>query len=94
MNSKWSKRNNSLEEAMTNQVKKDGGEGDREAARRYNQKAEKFTESDAGQRAIDKGPEISGESEAREVEKAEEQGRKRAREVDPQVTRDYRSADK
>ncbi|MCB1728898.1 MAG: hypothetical protein H6988_10830 [Pseudomonadales bacterium] len=79
---------------MTNQVKKDGGEGDREAARRYNQKTEEFTESDEGQDAIDKGPQWRDEQGAKEAGKAEETGRKRAREMDPQVTRDYSNPDK
>lgn len=62
------------------------GEGDREADRHYRERTEEFVESgrveEAAQRARDQDPE--------EARKAEEQGRSRAKEKDPEVHRDYR----
>ena len=61
------------------------GEGDREADRHYREKTRDFVESgkvdEAAEKARDQDPE--------EAEKAEEAGRKRAKEVDPEVHREY-----
>lgn len=69
-----------------NKVKSDGhnqGEGDREAARRYEQSTQDFIRSGkvdpAAKKARDQNP-----AEARE---AENQGRKRSKAEDPAVTR-------
>lgn len=66
-------------------VKKGGGEGDREADRNYRERTEKFVKSgkveEAAQRAKDQDPE--------EARQAEEAGRKRAKEHDPEVHRNY-----
>jgi hypothetical protein len=71
-------------------VKKGGGEGDREADRHYRERTEKFVKSgkveEAAQKAKDQDPE-----EARE---AEEAGRKRAKELDPEVHRNYQKPSK
>ena len=67
------------------------GEGDREAARRYNDSAREFTDSDAGKRARAEKPDLS-EAERKQAERAEREGESRAREKDPQVSRDYSKA--
>ncbi len=62
------------------------GEGDREAAREYNESTRQFVESgkveDAAERAGDQDP--------AEAERAERAGIDRAKEKDPAVRRDYR----
>jgi hypothetical protein len=59
------------------------GEGNRTAARQYNEGATKT--------AREKIPDASprSEREKKEMEEAEEQGRARAKELDPAVDRDY-----
>jgi hypothetical protein len=63
---------------------KNEGEGNRTAARRYNEGAKRTTQ---------KGPPPSAapisEEERRDLEEAERAGRKRAKEADPAVQRDY-----
>ncbi|HEY8518910.1 MAG TPA: hypothetical protein VIN61_02425 [Gammaproteobacteria bacterium] len=59
------------------------GEGNRTAAREYNEAASKT----AKKPAPDAAP--RSEQEEREMERAEEQGRARAKELDPSVDRDY-----
>lgn len=64
------------------------GEGDRESARRYRKDVEEHREDhdvdDEARRAAPKSPE-----QREELEKAEKKGRKRAREEDPAIERDY-----
>jgi hypothetical protein len=67
---------------------KNQGEGDREAARRFNRKSEEFAHSRKGKNAIEEGAELS-EEEAREARRKEREGLQRAKEEDPQVVRDY-----
>jgi hypothetical protein len=69
------------------------GEGDREAARRFNEKSEAFIDSEEGKRAIDEGTDLS-EGEQQEAERKEREALKRAREKDPQVSRDYSRGEK
>ena len=69
---------------------KNQGEGDREAARRYNQDQREFVESGKVQQAAEQA---AGQDPA-EAEAAEEAGKQRAREFDPAETRDYRKPDK
>jgi hypothetical protein len=61
------------------------GEGDKEADRHYREHTREFVESgkvdEAAERARDQDPE--------EARKAEEAGRRRAKEMDPDVHRDY-----
>jgi hypothetical protein len=49
------------------------GEGNREAARRFNEQEEAFTKSGKGKQAIKKRATLS-EAEAREAKKAEQEG--------------------
>ncbi len=60
------------------------GEGNRTAARRYNENARKTAE-----RGVEEKPENLSEEERLELERAEEEGRSRAKELDPAVERDY-----
>lgn len=59
------------------------GEGNRTAARQYNEAATKT----AKKKIPDASP--RSEREEREMEEAEEKGRARAKEIDPSVERDY-----
>jgi len=77
---------------MSSELKKQG-EGDREAARRFNKEAEDFAHSKKGKRAIEEGADLSKE-EALEAERKEREGLKRAKEEDPQVVRDYTHGEK
>lgn len=61
------------------------GEGDRKAARRYNEASKKFAESGKVKEAAEKAG-TQSEKTSREAEKA---GKSRARELDPEVHRDY-----
>lgn len=63
---------------------KNEGEGNRTAARRYNEGARKTAE-----RGIQEKPENLSDEERLELERAEEEGRSRAKELDPSVDRDY-----
>lgn len=60
------------------------GEGSRTAARRYNEGARKTAEH-----GVRESPEALSDEERREIEHAEQEGRSRAKEVDPAVERDY-----
>jgi hypothetical protein len=58
------------------------GEGDYEAARRYDDKTRQYVQShDVEQAAREAAPESAGEQ--REMEQAEQQGKRRAKEEDP-----------
>jgi len=80
---------------MSNQGKvppntgKNQGEGDKESDRHYREKTENFVKSARGQEKIKHAGDVS-ESERAELEKAEEQGRKRAKEFDPEEAQDPR----
>lgn len=64
------------------------GEGNREAARHYNEKTQEFVKSGQVEEAAQKAITMS-EQEKREAEQAEEIGKARARELDPEEQRDY-----
>ncbi len=62
------------------------GEGDYKAARRYNEATKEFVEdNDVDEAARDAKPESVGEQ--RQMERAEEQGRHRAKDEDPLLDR-------
>jgi len=68
-----------------NQTQTNQGEGDREAARRYNEATREHARSaDVEQEARDAAEQDPGEAAQSEAE-----GRARARENDPEVTRNY-----
>jgi len=60
------------------------GEGNRTAARRYNEAASK-----TAQRGKMPNAEPGSEDEQKAMEEAEQEGRERAKEQDPAVSRDY-----
>ena len=68
-------------------VKQDGGEGDRESARESNRNKTEFVDSHDTEKLAEQA-EPESESEARELEKAEVEARKRAKDFDPQVERE------
>jgi hypothetical protein len=61
------------------------GEGDKEAARRYDERTREFLESGKVEEAAEK----AGEQDPQEAEEAERAGERRAREKDPAVHRNY-----
>lgn len=61
------------------------GEGDRESARRYNENTRKHVESGK----VEKAAREAGKGDPKEMEKAEKAGKKRAKELDPSVDRDF-----
>ena len=66
------------------------GEGDRESARRYNRHTREFVESEA-RRGHKLRPESGGDDvEMDELTEAEQAALDRAKEQDPQVSRDYK----
>jgi hypothetical protein len=66
------------------------GEGDRKAARRFNDAEREFVESDEGQEAIRKGPAPDTADDEAELRDAEVKAGRRARENDPEEKRDHR----
>ncbi|MFC3229261.1 hypothetical protein ACFOGJ_18585 [Marinibaculum pumilum] len=64
------------------------GEGDRESARRYNKDAREFVaDHDVSKKAKDAEKALSGK-EGSALKEAEKAGKSKAREEDPQVSRD------
>ena len=61
------------------------GEGDKEAAREYNEATRQFVESGK----VEEAAERAGGQDADEAEQAEQAGLERAKEKDPAVHRDY-----
>ena len=64
------------------------GEGDREAARHYNEKTQEFVKSGQVEEAARRAATMS-EQEKQEAEQAEEAGKAHVRELDPEEQRDY-----
>lgn len=64
---------------------KNQGEGDRESAKRYNEKTEKFVQSGK----VEKAARDAGKGDPEEMKKAEKAGKARAKELDPSVQRDF-----
>jgi hypothetical protein len=63
------------------------GEGDPEAAERFNTAERKFVKSDRGKKKIHDGPHVTAGEEG-ELEKAEQSGRAHAKEDDSGTTRE------
>jgi len=59
------------------------GEGNREAARRYNEAQRKFVESGKVEKSAEEAKRAVQGKERAELRNAEEKGRSRAREIDP-----------
>ena len=68
-------------------------EGNREAARQYNEATRDFVKSGKFEEKAREAKEIDA-SEQAELEKAEEAGKSHAKEEDPEVHRDYSKPDK
>jgi hypothetical protein len=62
------------------------GEGNKTADRNYRESTQKFVESERGREEIDKAGEVSADQQ-RDIERAEEQAKRRAKEHDPQEVR-------
>ena len=74
---------------MSEDKRKEIGEGDRESARRYNKHTREFVE-EARRKGHDLRPDDhDGDFDPDELEEAEEAALERAKEQDPQVSRDY-----
>jgi hypothetical protein len=71
---------------MAKQPTSNHGEGDPEAAERFNSAEQQFVDSTRGKQKIQKGAHVRPEEEA-ELAKAEKIGRERAKGEDPAVTR-------
>lgn len=67
---------------------KNQGEGDRESARRYNEKTQQFVKSEKG-KASAKKTDHSGRNSPEALKKAERDAIARAKENDPEALRDY-----
>jgi hypothetical protein len=76
--------------AKTSTQGKNQGEGDREAARRYNEDQRQFVESGKVGAAAEQA---KGQDPA-EAQAAEQAGKAKAKEFDPAESRDYRKPDK
>jgi hypothetical protein len=62
------------------------GEGNKTADRNYREATKKFVESDRGQEEIQRAGDVSADDE-RDIRKAEEQAKGRAKEHDPEEVR-------
>jgi hypothetical protein len=71
---------------MAKQSTSNHGEGDPEAAERFNSAEQQFVDSTRGKQKIQKGAQVRPEEEA-DLAKAEQIGRERAKGEDPAVTR-------
>lgn len=64
------------------------GEGDRESAREYNEDTARYVKSGKVDQAAKDAADVS-DAEKQDMRRAEEEGKKHAKESDPQVPRDY-----
>jgi hypothetical protein len=69
---------------MTDPKGKIQGEGDKESDRKYRKRTTEFLKSDQGQEALRKAGKVSPEEE-RKLREAEEKGKARAKDEDPQI---------
>jgi len=75
---------------MSQSDSKNRGEGDREADRNYREKTREFVKSGAVPEAKKK----ARDQDPREAEEAERKGKSKAKELDPEVHRDYDEPEK
>jgi hypothetical protein len=80
----------SEETVMADPTSRNEGEGNRTADRNYREATRNFVESERGKEQIRKAGDVSSR-EASEIEKAEAEGKSRAKELDQQEKRDSRS---
>jgi hypothetical protein len=69
---------------MTDPKRNIQGEGDKESDRKYRERTEQFLKSKKGRDAIEHAGDLS-EEEARRLRKAEQKGKSRAKDEDPQI---------
>jgi hypothetical protein len=62
------------------------GEGNKAADRNYREATQKFVESERGRREIDKAGDVD-DNETRDIEQAEEEAKRHAKEHDPEEIR-------
>lgn len=62
------------------------GEGNKSADRNYREATQKFVESERGRKAIDQAGDVD-EREERDIEQAEEEAKRHAKEHDPEEVR-------
>lgn len=67
---------------------KNQGEGDKESARRFNEKSQEFVKSQKGREAA-KNADHRGKNSTKDLEKAERDAGARAKEQDAETVRDY-----
>jgi hypothetical protein len=72
---------------MTNETAENHGEGNPEAAKRFNDAEQKFVHSPRGQQKIKEGPQVRPEEEP-ELEAAERATREHAKAEDPAMKRE------
>jgi hypothetical protein len=73
---------------MAEENPKNEGEGSRTAAAAYNERTRRFVENEDVEAKAQEAADALGSPEGDELRKAEEKGRSRAKEEDPQVHRD------
>ena len=69
--------------------KQNQGEGNRDAARAYNEAQQKFVKDGKVDKKAEEARRAVEGDQAEELKKAEREGKARAREKDPEVRRDY-----
>jgi hypothetical protein len=74
---------------MSEDKRREIGEGDRESARRYNKHTREFVDSESRQGRSPRPEPLDEEVEMDELSEAEQAALDRAKEQDPQVSRDY-----
>jgi hypothetical protein len=74
---------------MASETPENHGEGNPEAAERFNDAEQQFVQSAQGRQKIKEGPKVRPEEQA-ELERAERVTRERAKAEDPQVRREDR----
>jgi len=67
---------------------KNHGEGDKESAKKYNESAESFTQSEEGRRAAG-AQDHNGKASDEELAQAKKNASSRAKEHDPEARRDF-----
>jgi hypothetical protein len=77
-----------MADSQDKQGQRNQGEGNKEAARRFNKETRQFLETEEAKKRLTEGAELDEEEEAEGLE-AEKRGRQRAKEADPEVVRDY-----
>jgi hypothetical protein len=77
---------NTVEEEAMGTTPRNEGEGNKTADRNYREATQKFVESERGQDEIQRAGEVSPEDE-RDIRKAEEKAKGRAKEHDPEEVR-------